>query len=79
MALYSLNLCIAYTRSVKKSVGSVVKAGGVRLSRNTAMRSDRRPVHHPSKLTARAISIPATVSESTASSIMSTFASLVSG
>ena len=32
MALYSLNLCIAYTRSVKKSVGSVVKAAVVNLS-----------------------------------------------
>ena len=32
MAVYSLNLCVAYTLSVKKSVGSVVKAGVVNLS-----------------------------------------------
>ena len=29
MALYSLYLCIAYTRGVKKSVGRGVKAEGV--------------------------------------------------
>ncbi len=33
MALYSLNLCTAYTRSIKKSVGWDVKAG-VQMSRD---------------------------------------------
>jgi hypothetical protein len=32
MALYSLNLCIAYTRGVKKSVGCVVKTDVMNLS-----------------------------------------------
>jgi hypothetical protein len=31
-AVYSVTLCIAYTRSVKKSVGRVVKTGVVNLS-----------------------------------------------
>jgi hypothetical protein len=46
-----------------------------------SLRSDGQAMgaHPPSILTARAISIPTIVSESTASSIMSTFASLVSG
>ena len=32
MVLYSLNLCIVYTRGVKKSVGRIVKTGVVNLS-----------------------------------------------